>query len=336
LYSTCIFCHSALGHNEAIEHFPVGRRLAFDGEKGRLWAVCRKCGRWNLTPLEERWEAIEECERQYRETVRRSSTDQIGLGRVREGTDLIRIGAPLRPEFAAWRYGRHFKRRRQMTYIGMGVGVAASVAAGWFSGGVFIGIVPGVSAITAQIVNRHNELGRAQQFIVDRAKEGFGRRIWKHEKVDLRIIPSETAQGWALRFALDGKFLDFQGQEAVHIAHIIAPAMNAGGAGPDAINTAVREIEIAGSPEQYFTRVLKYGQTKGWRYTDLRAYPQEMRLAFEMASHEETERAAMEGELEQLERDWREAEEIAAIADNMFVPRAITDYIERLKGSARS
>lgn len=36
----------------------MGRRLAFDGAKGRLWVVCRKCKRWNLTPLEERWEAI--------------------------------------------------------------------------------------------------------------------------------------------------------------------------------------------------------------------------------------------------------------------------------------
>jgi len=336
MYSTCIFCHSSLGRNEAIEQFPVGRRLAFDGAKGRLWAVCRKCGRWNLTPLEERWEAIEECERQYRETVKRSSTEHVGLGRVREGTDLIRIGAPLRPEFAGWRYGRHFRRRRQAIYIGTGVGIAASAAASVLSGGVFVGLVPGVAAITAQVINRSNELGRAQKFIIDRAKKGFGRRIWKHERVDLRIIPSETAQGWGLRFALDGNFLDFQGQEAVHVAHIVAPAMNAGGADPDSIHTAVREIEIAGSPEQYFNRVLKYGQTKGWRYTDLRAYPQEMRLAFEMASHEETERAAIEGELEQLERDWREAEEIAAIADNMFVPREITAYINRLKGSPRS
>lgn len=60
MYSTCLFCSEDLGSNEAIEHFPVGRRLAFDAAKGRLWVVCRKCERWNLTPLEERWEAIED------------------------------------------------------------------------------------------------------------------------------------------------------------------------------------------------------------------------------------------------------------------------------------
>jgi hypothetical protein len=63
LYSVCIFCHSKLGSNEALELFPVGRRLAFDSAKGRLWVVCRRCGKWNLSPIEERWEAIEDAER---------------------------------------------------------------------------------------------------------------------------------------------------------------------------------------------------------------------------------------------------------------------------------
>ena len=40
-------------------------------------------------------------------------------------------------------------------------------------------------------------------------------------------------------------------------------------------------------------------------------------LALEMALHEETERAAMEGELGALEAMWRDAESIAAIADGL-------------------
>ena len=58
MYATCIFCHGKLGTNEVIEPFPVGKRLAFDASLGRLWVVCASCGRWNLSPLEERWEAI--------------------------------------------------------------------------------------------------------------------------------------------------------------------------------------------------------------------------------------------------------------------------------------
>lgn len=333
MYSTCIFCHSSLGKNEAIEHFPVGRRLAFDGAKGRLWAVCSRCGRWNLTPLEERWEAIEECERQFRGTILRSSTEHIGLARIHEGTDLIRIGEPLRPEFAAWRYGRHFQRRRRIRHAAEATSFAASIAVGFASGGVLVGLGGvGVTSLV-RLFTRKNELGRARKFIVQRAELGFGRKVWNHERVGVRIIPTDDEQGWGLRLALDAKFLDFHGRDALHTAHIVAPALNAEGAKAHDVDVAVRDIRIAGSPELYFRKILRYGQTKGWRFTALGEYPEHMRLAFEMATHEETERIAIEGELAQLEADWREAEEIAAIADNLFIPDSITDFLRRHRPS---
>src|SRR3984957_16985049 len=132
MYSTCLFCHADLGSNEVIESFPVGKRLAFDAEKGRLWAVCPRCGRWNLTPLEERWEAVEACERRFRGTVLRTSTDNIGLTRLREGLELVRVGKPLRPELAAWRYSTTFQRRwRRHALLTAGVvGVAVAVPVG--------------------------------------------------------------------------------------------------------------------------------------------------------------------------------------------------------------
>src|SRR5919198_5999863 len=132
MYSTCLFCHHDLGKNEVVEQFPVGRRVAFDAAKGRLWVVCRKCERWNLTPLDERWEAVEEAERLYRDTRRRVATAEIGLARLADGTELVRIGAPLRPEFAAWRYGDQFGRRRRRQMLIAGAGIAAV-------GGVVIG-----------------------------------------------------------------------------------------------------------------------------------------------------------------------------------------------------
>jgi hypothetical protein len=46
----------------------------------------------------------------------------------------------------------------------------------------------------------------------------------------------------------------------------------------------------------------------------------EQHLALEMALHEDTERAALEGDLAALERAWEEAEQIAAIADNLLLP----------------
>src|SRR5438132_5544235 len=120
-----MFCNNSLGANEIIAPSPIGRRLAFDAAKGRLWVVCQHCGRWNLSPLEERWEAIEDCERTFRGTFVRVSTGNIGLARLREGLELIRIGEPLRPEFAAWRYGRHFGTRRRRVHYVAGAGIAA-------------------------------------------------------------------------------------------------------------------------------------------------------------------------------------------------------------------
>jgi hypothetical protein len=325
LYSTCIFCHSSLGKNEAVEHFPVGRRLAFDGSKGRLWAVCPKCGRWNLTPIEERWEAIEECEKQFRGTLLRSSTDQIGLGRVKEGTDLIRIGEPLRPEFAAWRYEKNFRRRRNQTYAMIGISAGVTIGLSLLGGTVVGTFGPLLAALKWQMAKR-NELGHAQRFIRQSVERKFGQ---KAKEVYVRIISSSDDNGWALRFAFEGKFLDFHGKDALHAAHIVAPAINSAGASPSAVKDAVNEIERSGSPEALFKRVLKTGEDKGWHYTPLNDYPEAQRLAFEMAAHEETERAAIEGELAQLETDWREAEEIAAIADNLFLPKAVTDFIDR-------
>ena len=112
MYTTCMFCNRPLGSNEVVEHFPVGRRLAFDAARGRLWVVCRKCERWNLSPIEERWEAVETCERLFQETRVRVSTEHVGLAKHAEGLVLVRIGEPMREEFAAWCYGDQFGRRR--------------------------------------------------------------------------------------------------------------------------------------------------------------------------------------------------------------------------------
>src|SRR5581483_4842873 len=51
--------------------------------------------------------------------------------------------------------------------------------------------------------------------------------------------------------------------------------------------------------------------------------PRVERLALELALHESSEQHALDVELASLERAWREAEEIAVIADNLLVPNHI-------------
>lgn len=67
--------------------------------------------------------------------------------------------------------------------------------------------------------------------------------------------------------------------------------------------------------------------------TKLASMPPAVLLAVEMAAHEQTERAAMEGELAKLAEEWRDAEEIAAIADNMFVPESVQKWIDERRRS---
>jgi hypothetical protein len=55
-------------------------------------------------------------------------------------------------------------------------------------------------------------------------------------------------------------------------------------------------------------------------------------LALEMALHEDTERVALEGDLAALETAWREAEEIAAIADTLLIPEGIQRRLQQWRG----
>ena len=82
-----------------------GHRLAYDPDKGRLWNVCPQCTRWTLTPLDSRWETLQGCEEAVADGGKvLFSSSHLSLVRVGKG-ELIRVGAPPRPEFVDWRYG---------------------------------------------------------------------------------------------------------------------------------------------------------------------------------------------------------------------------------------
>ena len=350
MYSTCLFCHSRFPYNELIEHFPIGRRLAFDAEKGRLWVVCTRCAGWNLTPLEERWEAIEECERLYRHTRIRASTDEIGLARLREGLELVRIGKPLRPEFAAWRYGERFRRRRRQMYVTGGITagiIGATVAATALLNAPGLYVFGPAYGFIRDRLQRNTEVGRARQFIARTITHGSAtavpeRKGWLERhirqqrdaeyEVLLRATPDE--QGWGLRIAGPDRPVDFSGAEALRIAHIVLPAANAHGASARDLDDAVRAIERAGDPRTYFRVAMRQVRLEGRLYSAVESYPSAVRLALEMAAAEEAERRAIEGELAGLQRAWREAEEIAAIADDLLVPESVEAWLARQRSSA--
>ena len=64
--------------------------------------------------------------------------------------------------------------------------------------------------------------------------------------------------------------------------------------------------------------------------------PKPTKPALEMALHEEQERRALEGELRMLEQAWKEAEEIAEISDNLFLPEGAGEFIRGHGGGSAS
>lgn len=343
MYSTCLFCAGGLGTNETIEHFPIGRRLAFDATKGRLWVVCHHCGRWNLSPLEERWEAIEDSERKFRDTSVRVSTSNIGLARLRDGMELIRIGNPLRPEFAAWRYGRHFGTRRRKTQYIAGAGVAAAAAAvvalgptlapALSLGAASIVVIPGITTVMGA-VPIVGMLAARDYIQHDRvvARLANDRRVVtvraKHlGDVELRMNRHHGPASLVVQH--DGGWTEFKDTAAIHATGVLIAGANKYGADASRIEHAVRQIERAGDASRFLAEASSRNSWRGGRVTSLlNSYRQlgamklsaTERLALEMAVHEETERRAMEGELAVLEAAWRDAEEIAAIADDELTP----------------
>jgi len=327
MYTTCMFCQKDLGRNQVVEAFPVGRRLAFDAERGRLWVVCRKCERWNLTPLEERWEAVETLERLFRGTRVRTQTSNIGLGRHAEGLEMVRVGEPLREEFAAWRYGDQFGRRRKRAIfttaaITAGVGIVAV-------GGVATGVIS--AALLGQSGNFVNLFMNGRTLVSLRDDDGTVIKLKRPDLQKVRLVATEDPQGWGIRVQKGKRVSVYEGERAQQVAGRLLPRINARGGKPEVVRDAVGRIEEAGHPEEFLR------QMSGWRRDGYAADPSGMiaklpaptKLALEMALHEESERRALAGELWRLERQWKEAEEIAAIADGLLVPEKDEAFLER-------
>jgi hypothetical protein len=361
MYSTCLYCNQHLGRNEVIESFPVGRRLAFDQARGRLWVVCRKCEKWNLTPFEERWEAIEECERLFHDARKRVSSDNIGLARLSEGLELVRIGQPMRPEFAAWRYGDQFGRRQRRAIL-IGAGVAA-LGGGVLVAGAMSGVLTGGGWGIWQAVNAAiTAAKRKRRIAVVTAPSGQRLTVrGAHVEKAHFVPPGEAGDRWGIRLPHEGgETTELYGEHARRAVALIMPKVNSGGASRRRVQEAVQRIERMGDPGRFLEGLAEHpprtskrviesdGGAFWWRAESaggvwtsrrrggtapggLTKLDLETRLAVEMAVNEENERAVLEGELALLELEWKEAEEIAGIADRLGLPQEVDDQLRDLR-----
>lgn len=354
MYSTCIFCHARLGTNDVVEEFPVGRRLAFDPAKGRLWALCTRCRQWNLSPLETRWEALESLERLYRDTPTRYSTEKIGLARHAEGLEVVRIGKPTLPEYAAWRYGAELQRRRRRA---VAVGAAGATTGALALGGVAT-LVAGATFSLGLVVFQLSEAhGKARRTARIEDSDGAPLLLKQRHALQAQLVMEEDFT-WRLRcpylphqagtgerppvrpfrrgMRKGGLSTDpavtLEGAAAIRAAGKILPALNRIGASRGQVRSATRFVEDAGSADGAFRKAWQT-RPSGWgsrsAHSFLHALPAPVRLGLEMVTHEDTERRALEGELARLEGEWRDAEEVAAIADDLLLPDRIRRLFER-------
>jgi hypothetical protein len=328
MYSTCLHCHGALGANEEIESFPVGRRLAFDANNGRLWVICPSCRRWNLSPLEERWEAVERAEALYRETPTRVATDQIGMARRRSGLELIRIGAPLRPEFAAWRYGGQLRSRFRRQWFERGMreleesGQMNSV--GWLMAlGHPIFFAAGAPILAARMAQRGwRAAARIHGVVVDgTALEVRGRHL------SLLRLEADPDARWRLVLTHAKGVARVAGASVMPTLGRLLPHINDVGASDHQVAQAVAKIEHFGRTDRLLDFLVQ--RDAGGTASFAQRIGYEQRLALEMMAHEDAERRALDGELAALHAAWQDAEHIAAIADRLLIPERIQAMLRR-------
>jgi hypothetical protein len=294
--------------------------------------VCPRCERWNLVPIDHRWEAVEALERAFRGTPIRYATEEIGLARLAGGLEIVRIGEPVQGELAAWRWGSRFGRRRRRLKASVkkprkppmerGPALAAGIALAPLAPVLApFALAAGITAAPFLLLSR---LGVTWQVY-----PGSPQRISRAQLRAGGITPAEAFPGWSIhvqvweRVQADWgpanalKWREFQGEEAMSLARRALPLLNRKTPKFGVIADAVTEISTNGGVEGY----LDHAAALKPRWVKFKHYPKAILLAMEMALFEDEERRALEGELERLAQAWREAEELAAISDNLILPK---------------
>lgn len=322
MFSSCLVCSAPFPENDSLEYFRVGERVAYDPDKGRLWAVCRKCKRWTLAPIEERWEALDEIEKIVRDKARLlSQTDNVAF--LKAGSlEIVRVGRADLNEEAWWRYGRHLvdrrKRHRRLTTVAsVGVGAALvlgpGAGIGWFGGWMLWNNAPQGMVNAARWLRFGGAGWRGDRRCAD-CGHRF-RQIQYRDRGRVMVQPESDESPLQIsqrcpncRGMKHGAGLLLQGREAEQALQRLLAYHHHSGASENRISSATRLIEEAGSADRLTRIVLGEGRRLG----DLRRTGA---IALEIAANEAREQRLLELELAELEAHWRQEEELAEIID---------------------
>jgi hypothetical protein len=324
MYTTCAFCSGALGGDGGASGLGIGRRFAFDEWKSRAWVICQRCGRWNLTLLDTRLDTIAALERMAAQGRVAATTQQVAL--VRAGAyDVVRVGKPPRIELAGWRYGERIKARERerlkiiipVTAVAIGATIAVNVAAGGSVGG-FLWQVPNISnqiyvwSVGNRKVNIEPPVCRhCGSIMMLRSKHVQQARLTHttHEDLALLLRCPTCEHAGALLEGADAEQALRSGLTYVNLRKGRRIKRKA--------EEAASYVEQHGGPEQLIAGAAR----REIAVSTLRGAEG---LAMEMAVDEQAE-------VRDLEREWRRADEIAEIADNLVVPPAVEQQLKDLK-----
>ena len=324
MFQTCAFCSGALGGDGGASGLAVGRRFAFDGWKSRAWVICQRCGRWNLTPLDSRLDTVAALERMADAGRVAATTDQVAL--IRNGPyDVVRVGKPRRVELAGWRYGERLKARERerlkvvipVTLAVVGVTIATNIAAGGSSAWLFMQTPRlGDAVYTGLVGNRRVNVeppvcGRCGAVMVLRSRHVQDARLSRTVHQDLALLLRCPKCGDV------GAMLEGSDAERALRSGLTYVNLKKGRRIKRKAEEAADTVERAGGPQQLIARATRneilVSSLKG-----------SQGLALEMAVDEQAE-------VRDLEREWRRAEEIADIADNLLLPPTIEDELKHLR-----
>ena len=286
--------------------------------------VCPRCSRWNLTPFDDRLERIEAVARAASQGRIAASTQQVALIRW-ERYDLVRVGKPPRVELATWRYGERLRNRQRermkvvvpLTVAAIGLGIAANVAAGGGFGVVVWNVHRLADRFYVWLVG-----GRKVQLVEPPicAHCGTLMQLRARHVQYARIVPDRHAEMAVVlscpKCRQEGAQLT--GTDAIQVLRQGLTYMNLDKGGRRRAEDAAREVDQVGGADQLVRDIAR-------RELTLRSLRAERGLALEMAVDERAE-------VEELERQWKEAEEIADIADGTLgTSTEIENELRRLK-----
>jgi hypothetical protein len=184
--------------------------------------------------------------------------------------------------------------------------------------------------------------------------DGCTLHVTRRDLDELRLVADDTPTGWALLLPHSEGTARLTGDAAGRALGRLLVHVNAAGASELALEEAQQRLAAAGDAATFAARIARVLEERArlerverrrrswWHNEDpadvgrlqLLDLHDHTKLALEMSLHEETERAALQGELSSLETAWREAEEIATIADGLLVPPAVTRRLDELRDSA--